>query len=106
MNPPEHLPRDLTDRVFRKTLENVRNLQEFLQEALPEHVAALDCLHARLLPREFVADDWRGREADLFFEIPYRGPTGVGQALVCVLGGRAPLAITCSGMISVCVLSK
>jgi hypothetical protein len=85
MKPPDDLPRDLTDRVFGKTLENVHNLQEFLQEALPEHVAALDCLHARLLPREFIANDWRGREADLFFEIPYRGPNGVDQALVCLL---------------------
>src|SRR4051794_4102440 len=53
MRPPEHSPRDLTDRVFRKTLENVHNLQEFLQEALPEHAAAFDCANARLLPREF-----------------------------------------------------
>ena len=85
MNPPEHSPRDLTDRVFRKTLENVHNLDEFLQEALPEHAAALDCAKARLLPREFVAGDWRGREADLLYEIPYRMSGGTGTVLVCVL---------------------
>ncbi len=85
MKPPQFSPRDLTDRVFRKTLENVQNLEEFLQEALPEHAAALDCAHARLLPREFVADDWRGREADLLFEIPYRQPNGDARALVGLL---------------------
>lgn len=85
MRPPEHAPRDLTDRVFRKTLENVDNLREFLEEALPEHVAALDCANARLLPREFVAPDWRGREADVLYEIPYHTLDGVRLALVCVL---------------------
>jgi hypothetical protein len=85
MQPPEHSPRDLTDRVFRKTLENVDNLREFLEEALPDHVTALDCANAHLLPREFVASDWRGREADLLFEIPYRTSNGPQRALVCVL---------------------
>jgi hypothetical protein len=85
MRPPEHSPRDLTDRVFRKTLENVDNLREFLEEALPDYVAFLDCTHARLLPREFVANDWRGREADVLYEVPYHTPQGSGRALVCVL---------------------
>jgi hypothetical protein len=67
MRSPVQTPRDLTDRVFRKTLENVDNLREFLEEALPDHIAALDCTHARLLPREFVAPDWHGR------------PTGTGR---------------------------
>ncbi len=85
MQPPEHSPRDLTDRVFRKTLENVENLAEFLQEALPQHAAAFDCAKARLLTREFVSGDWRSREADLLFEIPYRTAGGTGTALVCLL---------------------
>ncbi len=85
MRPPDYSPRDLTDRVFRKTLENVHNLREFLEEALPEHVAAFDCEQARLLPREFVAPDWRGREADVLYEIPYHARKGRRIALVCVL---------------------
>jgi hypothetical protein len=85
MKPPEFSPRDLTDRVFRKTLENVKNLHEFLEEVLPDHVAAFDCVNARLLQRQFLGDDWRGREADLLYEIPYRTPTGIQQALVCLL---------------------
>jgi hypothetical protein len=85
MRLPDHSPRDLTDRVFRKTLENVDNLREFLEEALPDHIAALDCANARLLPREFVAPDWRGREADVLYEIPYQTQNGTRLALVCVL---------------------
>src|SRR5207248_7725910 len=44
-----------------------------------------DCDRARFLDREFPLDDWRRREADLPFEIPYR--TGLGEvlALVCLL---------------------
>ncbi len=40
-------------------------------DGVPTHA----CCH-----REFVADDWRGREADLLFEIPYRQPNGDARA--------------------------
>ena len=55
MRPPEHSPRDLTDRVFRKTLENVHNLREFLHEALPAQAAAFegDRPHPLLFERAF-----------------------------------------------------
>ncbi len=37
------------------------------------------------MDREFPLDDWRNREADLPFEVPYRTEEGERLALVCVL---------------------
>ncbi len=77
--------RDLADRTIREALQNPENLRQFLEQAVPELAAGFDCTRARLLDREFPLEDWRRREADLPFEIPYRlGDTEV-WALVCVL---------------------
>lgn len=61
------------------------NLRAFLGKAVPHLAAGFDCTRARLLDREFPVDDWRRREADLPFEIPYRTATEEIWALVCVL---------------------
>jgi hypothetical protein len=60
-------------------------LQTFLEQAVPTLAAGFDCSQARLLDREFPLDDWRHREGDLPFEIPYRYGTEAILALVCVL---------------------
>jgi Putative transposase, YhgA-like len=77
--------RDLPDRVLRQSLRHPEHLRAFLQQAVPELAAGFDCERARLLDREFPLDDWRRREADLPFEVPYRTGDGEEMALVCVL---------------------
>src|SRR5262245_44996774 len=77
--------RDLADRMMRESLQHAENLQAFMEQPVPDLAPGFDCTRARLLEREFPLEDWRRREADLPFEIPYRlGDTEV-WALVCVL---------------------
>jgi hypothetical protein len=78
-------PRNLLDHILRQSLRHPANLQAFLEQAVPDLAAGFDCPQARLLEREFPLDDWRHREADLPFEIPYRYGTEAILALVCVL---------------------
>jgi hypothetical protein len=68
-------PRDLVDRVIRQSLRHPAHLRAFLEAAVPDLAAGFVCEQARLIDREFPLDDWRRREADLPFELPYR--TGV-----------------------------
>ena len=81
----EPSPRDTPDRVFRRSLRHPEHLRAFLQQAAPDLAAGFDCDRARLLDRDFPLDDWRRREADLPFEIPYRVGDQEIPALVCVL---------------------
>lgn len=77
--------RDFADRVIRTALQYPQHLQGLLQQAVPELADGFDCQQARLLDREFPLDDWRRREADLPFEIPYRLGETAGAALVVVM---------------------
>jgi hypothetical protein len=52
---------------------------------VPQLAAGFDCTRAHLLQRDFDLEDWRGREADLPFEIPYRVGDAERWALVLVL---------------------
>src|SRR2546421_6612805 len=81
----DDLPRDLADRVIRESLHHPANLRAFLRRAVPTLADGFDCDRARLLDREFPLDDWRHREADLPFEIPYRAGAAELRALVVVL---------------------
>jgi hypothetical protein len=86
MRPPE-LPHDLPDRMIREALRHPANLRAFLRQTVPALADSFDCSRRRLLDREFPLDDWRRREADLPFEVPYRYQFG-GQerwALIYVL---------------------
>ena len=65
--------------------ETSEHLRTFLEDAVPTLAADFDCARARLLDREFPLDDWRLREADLPFEIPYRQGSEELWAFVCVL---------------------
>ena len=80
--PPIH---DYADRMFRESLQQPDNLRAFLREVLPDLADGFDVSQARLLSREYLMDDWRGREADLLFEIPWRSGEVERWALVCVL---------------------
>ena len=77
--------RDLADRVMRASLLDPDNLRTFLEAAVPDLAPGFDCTRRRLLDREFPLPDWRRREADLPFEIPYRLGDSETWALVCVL---------------------
>src|SRR5205809_7651815 len=76
---------DFLDRAIREQLRHPENLRALLTRVVPELAAGFDCEHARLLEREFPLDDWRRREADLVFEVPYRDANGQRTTLVCVL---------------------
>jgi hypothetical protein len=79
---PTPSPRDLPDRILRHSLQHPANLRDFLRAVVPQLADGFVCEQARLLDREFFLDDWRRREADLPFEIPYR--TGVEELLALV----------------------
>src|SRR6266705_533076 len=85
MRPTSEPPRDLADRMIRQALRHPANLRAFLRQAVPTLADGFDCDRARLLDREFPLEDWRRREADLPFEIPYRVGDAEVWALVCVL---------------------
>lgn len=85
MMPPHEPPRKLPDQVIRESLQHPASLREFLQAVVPHLAAGFDCERARLIARDFPMEDWRVREADLPFEIPYRTAEGERLALVCVL---------------------
>ena len=78
--------RDLPDKAMRQSLQHPEHLRTFLLQAVPQLAAGFDCTRARLLDREFPLDDWRHREADLPFEIPYRlGDQDVWALVVLLL---------------------
>jgi hypothetical protein len=85
MHPAREPPRDLADRALREALRHPANLRAFLRQAVPAQADGFDCDRLRLLDREFPLDDWRRREADLPFEIPYRLGAHEQPALVYVL---------------------
>jgi hypothetical protein len=78
------LPRDLADRIIRRTRPHPAHLRAFLRQAVPELADGFDCDRVRPLGREFVLKGWRAREADLPFEVPYRTAVAEVWALVCV----------------------
>jgi len=75
----------LADRVIRQALQHPANLRAFLHQAVPALAGGFDCERGCLLEREFPLDDWRRREADLPFEVPYRLGDDELWALVYVL---------------------
>ncbi len=83
--PADRLPRDLIDRLLRDSLRHPAHLRSFLRQAVPQLAEGFDCDRAQLLERSFQTEDWREREADLPFEIPYQSGGEEVRALVCVL---------------------
>lgn len=73
MNLTEDTPfHGFPDHAIRTLLENPSNLREQVEVSLPALAGRLDFDRRVVLRREFVLPDWRGREADLVFRIPYR----------------------------------
>ncbi|MBV9124246.1 MAG: Rpn family recombination-promoting nuclease/putative transposase [Planctomycetes bacterium] len=80
--PPLH---DFPDRAIRKLLENPQNLRDLLVAIVPDLAAHLDFEHLEPVDRSFLLEDWRGRESDLLFRIPYQTPEEAKPVVVCVL---------------------
>ena len=76
MMPPSDTPRDLADRLIRQSLRQPENLRDFLRQVVPDLADGFVFESLQLLDREFFLEDWRRREADLPFEIPYRTAEG------------------------------
>jgi hypothetical protein len=83
--PPLH---DFPDRAIRRLLEDPRNLRDLLADLLPDLVGRFDFTRVEPVDRAFLLDDWRRRESDLLFRLPFL-PDPAAEAdqtaLVCVL---------------------
>src|SRR5690242_8678152 len=67
-DPPLH---DFPDRAIRLLLENPHNLRDLLMAVVPELAVRFDFERVEIVPNRFLLDDWRRRESDLLFHIPY-----------------------------------
>jgi hypothetical protein len=76
---------DFPDRAMRESLRHPDNLRELVEAVAPDLASGFDFARAELLDREFPLDDWRRRESDLLFRVPYRRQGSDETALVCVL---------------------
>jgi hypothetical protein len=83
--PDEAYLRDFPDRAIRQLLSHPAHLRELIAQVAPELVDGFDFDHVEQVPRDFLMEDWRKRESDLLFRIPYRWAEGVRPILVCVL---------------------
>ena len=81
---PAVLPREMPDRIVRRSLEIPANLHDFLRDAAPHLADGFDYPRMQPVNREMFTDDWRIREADLLFEIPFLDPDLSMPAIVCV----------------------
>jgi hypothetical protein len=81
-DPPLH---DFPDRAIRRLLETPANLRELLLEIVPAIAPYFDYDHVERQDRSFLMEDWRNRESDLLFRIPFRSPGGETSVLVCIL---------------------
>ncbi|MGF1582726.1 MAG: Rpn family recombination-promoting nuclease/putative transposase [Gemmataceae bacterium] len=77
--------RDYADQTIRATLQHPEHLRAVLEHTVPDLAANFQVDEATLLGRDFFTEDWRGREADLPFEIPYRSGNQSQKTLVVVL---------------------
>jgi hypothetical protein len=85
MRPTANPPRDFIDRLMRSLLSRRENFADFVRVARPRLAPGLDLDQARPAAREFLLDDWRRREADLLFEVPYRWVERQTEVLVWIL---------------------
>src|SRR5205085_2820520 len=77
--------RDLTDQAIRQSLQHPEHLRGQLAKVVPELADGFEYSQARLLDRDFPLEDWRYREADLPFEIPFRTGDQTVPTLVVIL---------------------
>ena len=77
---------DFPDRALRAALADPTNLRDLLVLALPDLAPRLDLAQAKRIEPTFTLEDWREREADLLFAIPYLGAGGeTPRVLVCLM---------------------
>lgn len=81
----EYLLHDFPDRAIRRLLEDPRNLREIVADLLPDLADRFDFDHIENVRRDFLLEDWRGRESDLFFRLPFHDEGGDQPTLVCLL---------------------
>jgi hypothetical protein len=77
--------RQFPDRAIRLMLEHPQNLRELVAEVLPELVDGFDFSRVEPVSREFLMEDWRRRESDLLFRVPFRSDDQERWTLVCIL---------------------
>jgi hypothetical protein len=75
---------DFPDRAIRKLLEDPANLRELIATVLPALVDRFDFTQVEMPPRTFLLDDWRRRESDMLFRLPFQ-QEDLPPALVCLL---------------------
>lgn len=77
--------RKFPDHATRELLGNPDNLRDLVAQVFPELVDHLDFARIKSVEREFRLEDWRGREADRLFELPYHEAGMDVSVLVCIL---------------------
>jgi hypothetical protein len=78
-DPPLH---DFPDRAIRLLLERPPHMRQLVSAAAPELATGLDFTRMAPLQRELPLPDWRRREADLLFRVPFRAGL---ETLICLL---------------------
>src|SRR5258708_4625221 len=78
------MPREFPDRAVRDALVRPDNLRALLRRTHPHLADRLDYSRLDIVPRAYLLDDWRQREADVLVRLPLLGAEG-DEALVCVL---------------------
>ncbi len=79
--PPLH---DFPDRAFRLLLAQPANLREVVEQVAPHLAPNFDFEQRQQIDRELPMPDWRRREADMLFLVPFR-EAAEKTVLVCVL---------------------
>ncbi len=81
-DPPLH---DFPDRAIRLLQAHPEHLRQLVSQVAPELAGRFAFERTRPLEREFPLPDWRRRESDLLFHVPFREAGAEAEALVCVL---------------------
>jgi hypothetical protein len=77
--------RKFPDHATRELLGNPDNLRDLVADVAPDFVEHFDFSRMKSVEREFRLEDWRGREADRLFELPYLEAGMEVAVLVCIL---------------------
>jgi hypothetical protein len=80
--PPLH---DFPDRAIRHLLTYPAHLEQVAMEVAPDAASLLDFPRTAVLRRDLPMPDWRRRETDLLFRVPFRDPGPVPASVVCLL---------------------
>ncbi len=81
---PPSVLRDFPDRAIRWLLESTDNVRGLLLTVAPDLAARIDCDRLAHLPRSFVQETLRAREADCVLRGPYRASDGAPEREVWV----------------------